>query len=439
MNHQRQKNRKRVAFVVPAFPQLSETFLVNNFAGLLEKGWDVHVVCGQIQASNWDKFPHLRQNPQWKARIHRAWSHLPRWRELIQFPFAFAKCAIANFPGLLKYLNAGLKEFGLMAFHKLYLDAPLIVLNPDAIHFQFGSLAKNRMHLKQLLGSKIVTSFRGHDLNFFELDTPEFYADVWGQSDALHFMSNDLLARARNRGWKGSGTNSYVIPPSVDAAYFSPGPDRPVTSSVIGTLERPMRLVSVGRLAWAKGYEYGLQAVKNLLQQGIHCEYKIIGDGAHKQAVLFAIQELGLSKHVTLLYSQPPSEIKANLNWADVFLHAAVSEGFGVVVLEAQAMSLPVVCTDADGLSENVLDGQTGFVVPCRNAGALAEKLTMLAMNPDLRNKLGAAGRERVLKRFSIETEIDRYDVLLHTLFEGTQQTTKEKEAPDRTRVLAEN
>src|SRR5262249_3263236 len=97
---------------------------------------------------------------------------------------------------------------------------------------------------------------------------------------------------------------------------------------------------------------------------------------------------------------------------ADVFLHAGISEGFCNAVLEAQAMMLPVVCSDADGLRENVVDGETGFVVPRRNPAALAEKLAGLAANPAQRQVLGAAGRRRVLSHFQVKDQIPAFERL---------------------------
>jgi colanic acid/amylovoran biosynthesis glycosyltransferase len=92
--------------------------------------------------------------------------------------------------------------------------------------------------------------------------------------------------------------------------------------------------------------------------------------------------------------------------WADVLLHSAVSEGFCNAVVEAQAMALPVVCADADGLSENVADGKTGFVVHRRNPKLFAEKLLQLAREPGLRQRMGQTGRRRVLERFQLPDQI---------------------------------
>ncbi len=73
-------------------------------------------------------------------------------------------------------------------------------------------------------------------------------------------------------------------------------------------------------------------------------------------------------------------------------------------------MELPVVTSDADGLGENVLDGETGFVVPRRDPRALADALARLARDPELRDRFGGAGRARAKRLFGPEREIDEYE-----------------------------
>jgi hypothetical protein len=97
-----------------------------------------------------------------------------------------------------------------------------------------------------------------------------------------------------------------------------------------------------------------------------------------------------------------------------VCLHPAISEGFCVSVIEAQSMGLPVVCTDADGLGENVADGVTGFVVPRRDAGALTERLAQLAADPALREQMGTAATARAQERFGFDRQIGELEMLYH-------------------------
>lgn len=82
-------------------------------------------------------------------------------------------------------------------------------------------------------------------------------------------------------------------------------------------------------------------------------------------------------------------------------------------------MGLPVVCSDADGLAENVADGLTGFVVSRRSPEALAAALARLADDPALRRQMGAAGRERVKTCFRAEAQIAAFDRFFRELAQG--------------------
>jgi colanic acid/amylovoran biosynthesis glycosyltransferase len=293
-----------------------------------------------------------------------------------------------------------------------------VQLRPDLIHWEFGALAVGRMYLKELLSCRMVHSFRGYDLNFAGLENPDYYQEVWAQTDGLHLLGNDLWQRAQRRG-SPSDQLHVLIPPALDPEKFNPEGREYVAEA--GSARRPLRILSVGRLEWKKGYEFALAAVKILVAKGVHCEYRIVGGGEYLEAVAFARHQLGLEEVVHLMGALPHAEVNNHLLWADVFLHAAVSEGFCNAVLEAQAMMLPVVCTDADGLPENVADGDTGFVVPRRHPGELADKMLLLAKDHTRRQQMGQAGRQRVLTHFRLQDQVAAFEGFYQQLFQGQQ------------------
>jgi colanic acid/amylovoran biosynthesis glycosyltransferase len=96
-------------------------------------------------------------------------------------------------------------------------------------------------------------------------------------------------------------------------------------------------------------------------------------------------------------------QVRELLRRADVFLHPSLSEGLSNATLEAMAVGLPVVVTDVGGMRELVTDGVDGFVVPPRDAAALAAALLDLAADPELREKMGERGRQRVVEDFDAE------------------------------------
>jgi colanic acid/amylovoran biosynthesis glycosyltransferase len=398
---------KRVALIVPSFPKLSETFIVNKFLGLLERGWDVQVVCGQSDPREWERFPDLLRLTDWRRRVHVSWPPRPRWLAALLMPLALLGAFGRTPGGSWRYLRRGWKRFGWDVLRQLYFDAELLKLRPELIHFEFGALAIGRMHLPELLDCKLTVSFRGYDLNFVGLDKPGYYQEVWEKSEALHLLGEDLWKRAQKRGC-GPGKPHALIPPAINLELFNP--EVKAHTEVTGTGARPLRILSVGRLDWRKGYEFALQAVQLLVTQGIHCEYEIIGGGDYLVNVAFACHQMGLDGLVKFAGPLPQSTVKEKMLWADVFLHAAVSEGFCNAVIEAQAMRLPVVCSDAGGLAENVADGQTGFVVPRRDPKAMAGKLKLLAGDFALRQQLGQAGRQRVSNLFQLADQITAFE-----------------------------
>ncbi|HEX7292072.1 MAG TPA: glycosyltransferase [Conexibacter sp.] len=358
------RDGRRIVLVTDHFPKFSETFFAHEFTGLLERGWDIHVLCNRSNRDQHPYFPQLRRHLETRERIHVA------------------------------------QDF----------EAQLGELQPDLVHFGYGTLALGRMHMRDILGCKVVVSFRGYDINYHGLDDPRTYDDLWAHADMVNCVSQDVWARAQRRGCPADKPH-MVITDAADLSRFV-APER--TYGDVGTADRPLRVLSVGRLHWKKGHEFGLQAIRALVDAGVDVRYRILGDGPHRESILFAIHDLGLERHVELPGARRADDVRDAMRWADVCLHPAISEGFCVSVIEAQSMGLPVVCTDADGLGENVADGETGFVVARRDAGALTERLMELAADPALRERMGAAAVERAHERFGFDRQLDELETLYH-------------------------
>lgn len=397
----------RLVLVVPRFPLVSETFIVNKFVGLIDSGWDVHIVCMSALLEDWDAFPPLAGRPELQARVHQEWPHESRWKAILLWLPVFLITFIRAPRAARRYWQACRPRFGRSTLKQFYLDAPLVTLQPDILHYEFGALAVDKLYIKSALACRLSVSFRGYDLNYVGLDDPAYYHDLWEAVDAVHALGRDLWQRALNRGCPPAMPRA-LIPPAIDVDYF----DRAESAAGEVTIDpgRPLRILSVGRLEWKKGYEYALSAVRLLGEMGIPFEYRVIGDGGYLEPLAFMRHESGLENQVQFLGAQPHRKVMEAMNWAEVFLHASVSEGFCNAVLEAQAMRLPVVTSDADGLPENVADGRTGFVVPRRDPAALAEKLAVLAGDAALRREMGAAGRARVEHCFSLPRQIADFD-----------------------------
>jgi glycosyltransferase involved in cell wall biosynthesis len=359
----------RIVMVTDHFPKFSETFFVRKFLGLLHRGWDVHVVCQRSNDDQWRYFPELRAQIRHHGRVHVA-------REA--------------------------------------LDQRVIELGPDIVHFGYGTLAVGRTHIGAAAGCRLVTSLRGYDLNSFRLDDPGCFDEVFGTIDVLHAVSEAIWQRAQERGCPPDRPH-VVIPDAVDVSWFEP-PTR--DDGALGDRERPLRLLSVGRLHWKKGHEHALAAVRELRDRGIEVEYRIVGEGEYREPTEFAIADLGIGAEVRLLGACRVEEVRDSLAWADVLVHPSLTEAFGVAVIEAQAMGLPVVCSDAGGLPENVEHEVTGFIVPRRDHRRLADRLAELAADPGLRGRMGRAARARAQSTLSVERQLERFEALYDRLLE---------------------
>jgi len=106
------------------------------------------------------------------------------------------------------------------------------------------------------------------------------------------------------------------------------------------------------------------------------------------------------------------------LELIDVFVLTSLWEGLPIAVLEAMAASKPVVATRTGGIAEVVIEGKTGFLVPCRNGKQMLERLTLLLKDADLRTKLGRQAQDSLDFNFTTDNMIKRNEDLYRDLME---------------------
>lgn len=179
----------------------------------------------------------------------------------------------------------------------------------------------------------------------------------------------------------------------------------------------------VGRLVPYKGVDVLLDALSKLDATAM-----IVGDGPERAALEAQAHALGISGGVTFLGSVGDEELAALYRACDVFVLPSVTrqEAFGVVQLEAMAAGKPVVSTDVGtGVGWVNRDGETGFVVPPRDAVALRDALSRLLGDAALRTNMGDAAMRRVRSAFTVERMIDDTLALYRDVmvFEGHGET----------------
>lgn len=153
-------------------------------------------------------------------------------------------------------------------------------------------------------------------------------------------------------------------------------------------------LLFVGRLRIRKGVEVLLEA----LAAGGEDRLWIAGDGEHRTALEACAERLGLlaSGRVRFLGRASRGEVRQLLEHARALVVPSTYEGMPLVVLEAMEAGLPVIASRVSGIPEVVVDGETGWLVPCEDLSALAAALGELAADPEEGGRRGRAGRQRV-------------------------------------------
>jgi glycosyltransferase involved in cell wall biosynthesis len=137
-----------------------------------------------------------------------------------------------------------------------------------------------------------------------------------------------------------------------------------------------------------------------------------IGAGLQEQA-----RQLGLHDNISFLGAR--DDISALLGASDIGILCSHEEGFANAILEGMAAGLPMIVTRVGGNAEAVIDGETGIVVPPRDAKSLAAAIVRLANDESLRTRFGAAGRQRVAAQFNLQRSIDSHIALYDVLRAG--------------------
>jgi glycosyltransferase involved in cell wall biosynthesis len=214
-----------------------------------------------------------------------------------------------------------------------------------------------------------------------------------------------------------------VVPLGVDPAVCRPRrEDRRAIRELLGlAADRPL-VSMVARFQHVKGHDVFLEMARHVLREAPDAQFAIAGENVFggspearfKRATVNSVaRDPVLAGSVRLLgwISRSEELIAAS----DVVVCSSRFESFGMVPVEAMACEVPVVSTNVGGPAETILDGRTGYLVPPERPDLLAARVLRLLTNPAERRAFGAAGRQRVLDRFSVA----RYAARLTDVLEG--------------------
>ncbi|MFT4181801.1 MAG: glycosyltransferase [Rhizobium sp.] len=365
----------RIGFVVGRFPTLSETFVISQMAGMLERGFEVGIVCDGMAATSEQQ----RQKEPLASLMPHArdwWGRIGGLRPQIeQLPHAL-KDKVSTALDMLSVRR--LNEF-------------------DAVIAHFGQNGARVARLKKRcqIRPPIVTIFHGFDVGVpFRENGLSQYRDLF-KLGALNLTVN---SRFRDMLIEGGA-------PCEHTAVHHMGID--VEQIPYHRRRRDgttLQLISVCRLIEKKGIEFALRALAKLRAShgDFDWHYTIIGDGPLREDLEHLARELGLLQQVTFLGSRPHHDVKQWLSQSHAFILPSVTaangdvEGIPVALMEAMASGLTVVSSYHSGIPELIEDGTTGFLAPERDVDALADKIAWIIENPHPCDGIADAARQKI-------------------------------------------
>ncbi|MEA1901783.1 MAG: glycosyltransferase, partial [Thermodesulfobacteriota bacterium] len=328
----------KIAFFVLQFPNLSQTFILNQITGLLDRGHHVDIFAKR--RSNERTAQVDVEKYQLLDRTH----YLEAPANVIVRILTAIKLVIKHVrrhpTTILRSLNIakyGREAASLALLHK---TVPLLK-EYDIIHCHFGPAGNGGALLKELgLRAKLVTTFHGFDIRLGLQKGGHIYTTLFDRGECFIAISD---YNYKNLTKLGLDERKIVrLPVGIDLSKFSytsraesPNPAEPV------------KILTVARLVEEKGLHYGIQAVAALLKKNplLHVKYSIVGDGPLKEDLLRLTDKLMLKDVIHFLGPREQNGVIEMLHQSDIFLLPSVAEALPVCLMEAQAVGLPVVAT----------------------------------------------------------------------------------------------
>ena len=395
-----------VLFVLPEFPKYSETFVIDQIIGLLDRGFDVRILAvsrggpptpGDLveQRGLMDRATFIfNQSP----------AALPGWKRLLD-----RVKQVAPALGQLRVRRAlSARRYGHVARSLTLAGAVRRITHPiraEAIIAHFGPMGVLAVHLRSLglIEGPIYTVFHGYELSQHSMlerhatDYPKLFA----AGERMLPISNRWQHKLESLGCAPEKIQVHRM--GVDLESF---PFRQHARDVLSP-ERTLRVVTVARLVEKKGVRYLCEAVARAVANGVPIDLEVIGDGPLQNELAAFIAANGMAAHIHLRGRRDKPAVQAALRAADVFALPSVTaadgdqEGIPVSLMEAMAAGVPCLSTVHSGIPELIEDGRSGWLVPERDADALADKLAAIQRGVYDLAAVARHARETVESRFN--------------------------------------
>ncbi len=407
----------RIAYLTGEYPRATDTFIQREVAALRADGFTVETfsvrrpgpehLTGPEQRHGQATTTYLLELARPKALLEAKLAMLagnPR-----RFVRAFGLAWRTRRPGLRGTV-----------YQLIYFAEALLLANQirtrglHHIHNHFGdSSCTVAMLAAELAG--VPYSFTLHGSGIF------FEAHTWRLDEKL----NRAAFCACISHFTRSQAAIFAAPETRDRLHLIHCGVEPDKLTPIIHRDDPRRLIFVGRVVEQKGLGDLFQALVQLEGRGPGLGLTIVGDGPDRLALERRAADLGLADRVSFVGSKSQSEVVELLGDADIFVLPSYAEGVPVVVMEALGSELPVVATFVGGMAELVEDDVTGFLVRPGDPDQLADRIHRLLGDAELRQRMGRAGRHKVVADFDSAAEARRLGALFTNFHAGLPSPTR--------------
>ena len=399
--------QETIAYIMSRFPKVTETFVLYEILELERRGESVGIYPLLRQRENVEHpeaagaaarahySPILSASvvrSNWRFIREQPWNYLRTWAEAIRGTLGnlnYLAGAIVYFPKSVAFADQ-MKRAGVKHIHAHFATHP----------------ALSALIIHRLTGISYSFTAHGHDVHCDRRMLPEKLAAATF-AIAVSRYNRNLIAEECGLDCYGK---THVVHCGVDTFFFRPAEQRPA--------EHPLRLITVASLWEVKGHAYLIQACRLLRERGIALRCEFVGDGPLKSRLARQIRVAQLEDVFTFHGARPREQVRELLHQSHVKILPSVPtssglrEGIPVALMEAMACGLPVISSRLSGIPELVDHNVTGILVAPRDIMGLADAIEQLALSPELRERMGAAGREKVLREFDLTANAEKLALL---------------------------
>jgi colanic acid/amylovoran biosynthesis glycosyltransferase len=410
----------KIAFMVNSFPEISDTYILAQIVGLLQRGHEVEIDAEQPSESlakihaDVDRF-RLLSRTQYRPQTPPASEWAARLRGAILRIILWGWRDPGSILDSLNVLRYGRPALTLRLLHE-WLPAQHFERDYDIIHCHYGPNGQRATVMRNVgaLRGPVITTFHGYDVSKLpRVHGPRLYENLFKHGDLFTVGSEFLRRRIVSLG--APEDRIAKLPMGVDVSRYRFAERRKRDDG-------EFRLLTVARLVEVKGIEYVLRSLAIIKDKCPGLRYFVAGDGPLRNKLEALVTELGIAHMVEFLGEVCQEEALRLYEAAHGFVLASVvtdsgeEESQSVVLAEAQATGLPVIATATGGIPESMCDRESGFLVPPRNPGALASAILWLVDHSEAWGQMGRAGRDNVEEHFNLERLNDRLVDIYHTV-----------------------